>query len=99
MNNLSSACPNVELVYNNHCYYDPQVIQIHLDVSWNKIDTQPKVSSLPGPGNHQALINQITFLALQHSSMSKNSEIIHNVRQFLSLEHAVMCYCMVNVWY
>ena len=23
---LSSACPNIELVYHNHCYYDPQVV-------------------------------------------------------------------------
>ena len=24
---LLSTCPNIELVYHNHCYYDPQVIQ------------------------------------------------------------------------
>ena len=23
---LSKACPNIELVYHNHCYYDPQVV-------------------------------------------------------------------------
>ena len=22
----SSACPNIELVHHNHCYYDPQVV-------------------------------------------------------------------------
>ena len=27
VNNLSSACPNIELgIANNHCYYDPQVV-------------------------------------------------------------------------
>ena len=27
-NVLSSARPNMELVYNNHCYYDPQVVHL-----------------------------------------------------------------------
>ena len=29
---LSSACPNIELVYHNHCYYDPQVLQSSFSV-------------------------------------------------------------------
>ena len=33
LNDFSSACPNIKLVYNNHCYNDPQVVHtVHTSI-------------------------------------------------------------------
>ena len=96
MNNLSSACRNIELVYNNHCYYDPQVIQIHLDVSWNKVDTQPKVSALPGPGSHQFLLTRSLFWHCSSPYMSRNSIRDHSQCQTILTRLCVTAWSMFD---
>ena len=61
VNNLSSACPNIKLVYNNHCYYDLQVIhEINLDLACVHV-----LPLLPNPWPHvHATHHNITMCAI-----------------------------------